>query len=98
MDNAEIAEVIDKSIDYLREHGWTQNTVQDLAGRVCMMSAVYAVFEHNDLPHSGYQAVSNELRKYIGGSPIGYNDTPGRTKKEVIETMKATAKGLRNAA
>lgn len=82
-----------EAAEYIRRHGWCQGTWYNGRG-VCMMEAVRVVT--ND-PRSGfgtnYDNAENHLRNLLGRCPVGYNDTGGRTKEEVIALLERAATG-----
>ena len=83
--------------DYIREHGWCQGEFVNKKGACCMAGARNAVTIGNPQgTHSPYlkdgatrelalrEAVNNEL---FDTWTVPWNDTPGRTKEEVLEVF-----------
>jgi hypothetical protein len=79
--------------DYIREHGWMQGWYIDGLGRCCMLGARNAAICGEPRPANfvDYDQVrrAQELRsammKVIGTQRLpDWNDTPGRTKEEVL--------------
>lgn len=84
----------------LEVYGWTQGAAVDEHGRHCMVGAIEAEIRTVELnPNGGardiYRSISsNDYEVYIktrnlldrltGGCAIGFNDTRGRTKDQVM--------------
>lgn len=64
--------------DYIREHGWTQGTEQDVDGHVCLTGALRLC---SPIPGDGYIAREVFRRRQRAE---GWNDEHGRTSDEVI--------------
>ena len=70
--------------DYIREHGWCQFVVEDKNGCVCALGATGAL----GLRWERELELDNALRNQIQSVAVGvWNDTPGRTKEEVLEVF-----------
>ena len=71
----------------LEEFGWTQFRRQDEKGRVCAIGALRASQANDDKSCDlhGYYALSNVVEELTGDFSIaGFNDAPGRTKRQVL--------------
>lgn len=68
--------------DYVNDATWCQGVGADGEGRMCLIELVNKIF--GDYSGAAY-IVKRQLRDIIGGSIIEWNDTPGRTAKEVAE-------------
>ena len=91
-----------EAANLLEKKGWCQKRAT-LDGKVCMGEALYkATFstelsssEHyfavNKHEREKWKSVNNALSKFIGRDVVGWNDTPGRTKAEVIEKLREAA-------
>ena len=69
---------------YITEHGWTQGTEQDDAGRVCLTGALRLC---SPVPGDSYIARGVFRRR---GRAEGWNDEHGRTAGEVVAYLAAT--------
>lgn len=77
--------------DYIRQHGWCQHKPRERDGRVCLRGAmdIVCVKEHPILGPMvfGYVDMVSAIFKETGMYPIEYNDTPGRTKEEILALL-----------
>lgn len=79
-----------KAAEYIRTHGWCKYQARADDGRVCTMGALYYV-----CPKNHHEDARDHLEKFLGkqasqGIPA-WNDTPGRTKEEVIAALESAA-------
>ncbi len=65
--------------DYIREHGWCQGTFVNKNGCVCAGGAINRACIRDS--HLLYDAFDSEIGTT---NTFGWNDTPGRTKEEVL--------------
>jgi hypothetical protein len=72
----------------IERDGWCQNR-SNVRKRKCLYMAVYKAGKD---PNGSYDGMFM-MRDYIDGSPIGWNDEPGRTKQEVIFALRNCADG-----
>jgi hypothetical protein len=80
-----------KAADLIREHGWCQGK-RNQQGAMCAKEAMerVCVIEHPTLgPMSaGLCDLADAFRAETNGAGIiAFNDTPGRTKEEVLEVF-----------
>lgn len=81
-----------QAADYIRQHGWTQNTYENTAGQVCTSGALLKVTRSDMVvghtyPGSDWTDAVRELNKFVA-EPVAYwNDQPGRTEAEVLEVL-----------
>ncbi len=69
---------------YIRDHGWCQKALMDDEGRVCLLGALGKI--------PGDQAIPRQrLRSIIGINLVNWNNSPKRTKKEVIAALEEAA-------
>lgn len=75
--------------DYIRKHGWVRHRFLDYRGRVCMVGAVRSVCSGSPgVSTANSDRMENALRRIIKEQNlIDWNDTPGRTKDEVLEVF-----------
>ena len=82
------SEVLRQASIKLSQRGWCQNLLQDYkTGSVCLVGALsIANNRGSDIPYTDVQA--RYLEKAIGTIHFSiWNDTPGRTQKEVQEAL-----------
>ena len=90
------------SINYLREHGWTQGKNFNLRGDCCAWGAVIASVEGvgaglNRMAEAQVERTSNVARAFYRFHQVdivAYNDAEGRTKDQVIRALEATLDAL----
>lgn len=76
-----------KAADYIEEHAWCQGTIEDSAGRVCLVGALTKVGGWES-----YATVTDDLSHVLGNTNIvRWNNTPGRTKAEVVAALRGAA-------
>jgi hypothetical protein len=77
---------------YIETHGWCQGALQH-KGRVCIFGAINAAGGHSDMAAS--RTVVEMLRRATHtpawSNIAAWNDTPGRTKAQVIAALKRAA-------
>lgn len=107
---AELADVYEKAAEYLEEHGWCgPGEFNSFSGSMgdgnpsCMAIAISQFSQQTDgrvspLEETAWNFAANalELNSDDGfGAVLRWNDTPGRTADEVINTLHALANKLR---
>lgn len=70
-----------RAAEYIAEHGWTQGTVQDNVGHVCLTGALQKVSENGLDLGIAVAVLGNH------GYGMGWNDQPGRTVGEVTTAL-----------
>ncbi|MDP9145933.1 MAG: hypothetical protein M3N43_14790 [Actinomycetota bacterium] len=70
----------------IEERGWCQTTMEDRAGRVCLLGGIVKSVGYQELGRAAHQFVMGQI-----GSAINFNDTHGRTAAEVIAALRAAA-------
>lgn len=104
---SEVADVLDRAVDVLETHGWTQGSVMkviDGKPRFCAVGAVRVATGFiglngltRDVSAMCLSAeVEDTLMGYVNGLVPAWNDHVLRDKFEVIDAMKSLAKDLRN--
>lgn len=87
----------------IERDGWCQNSMTSPSGQVCLEGALlraYGVkFDHHtgasQMPPNAVFDVLMTIKNRLGGTrPFDWNDTPGRTKEEVVTKLRAVALGL----
>src|SRR5258706_8227498 len=80
--------------NYIEEHGWIQCSYNRKSEGVCILGAYHALTGNED--HSSISKIANFLdTEHLKGDCFvitDYNDTPGRTKEEVIAMLKQAAR------
>ena len=82
-----------KAVEILETSGWTQDSYQNDKGQFCLMGAISqaVILTKKDGQFSLLGQISkkiNPFSPFVATSIIGWNDTPGRTKEEVIDMLK----------
>ena len=85
---------------YIREHGWCQNSVRTDDGRVCAIGAIGMAYDaafHNSRCCEIAITAMNHLDATLarkGHLPdiVKFNDAPGRTAEEVARAMEECAR------
>jgi len=77
-----------RAADYIEKHGWCQHRTETPDG-VCAMSAIYSVAE---VAENGAYAAVRELERRVNRNIINWNDSPLRTKEEVVATMRGVSR------
>ena len=86
-----------KAAELLEQKGWCQGTACNAAGEHCLLGAIWYARYGHDAPHgpvpSKYKwgEVFDRVAPYTARHPADWNDTPGRTKEEVIAALRAAA-------
>jgi hypothetical protein len=106
-DKATRAEVLLRAADYVRQLGWTRNTLQEPDGRVCVMGAINCavlnsttarkpLFERLDFISDLASDVSRTATGYCDtGGLVDWNDTVATSAEEVILVLEQTAANLK---
>lgn len=90
-------EILCKAGELIEKVGWNQGALSNLrTGTVCMLGAINATLSGNPLTGVPFlhikEAVVNELYNRLGmaygHSLAEWNDTPGRTREQVIGVLK----------
>jgi hypothetical protein len=87
------------SATYIEKHGWCQNTLRNLHGQVCLIGSLYGALGYDFSVGSSstniaskVQKTSREFRKRLDvDDEADWNDENGRTKEEVVRTMRRIA-------
>jgi hypothetical protein len=90
------AKVLRDAAAYIEEHGWCQNRLgnsapYDVHGPVCVGGAFMRVLDTDYLPLALCHPAARAFEKYVDRSYVGFNDTPGRTKEDVIAALNGAA-------
>jgi hypothetical protein len=94
--NEVAAQILDGGADWIETHGWRQDGLVGPNGGVCAVKAMC----HASKPWTDFAYALETLKSHLD-LPANvdvaiWNDTPGRTKYEVIDAMRGAAKELRN--
>lgn len=91
-ENLRAAKACRSAASLLEKEGWVQNKWVSDEGR-CISFAVYQANPRMTI--SDRQFAIDELQKSINGeSIVRFNDAPGRTKEQVLDLLRNTAKRL----
>lgn len=85
-------EIAQKTIDILNEYGWTQGAARNTEGAYCLYGAI-SVAIPDRYPSYHRAGFTHLLQTYLGMNLIVWNDTPGRTKAEVIAQLERICDG-----
>jgi hypothetical protein len=78
-----------KAAEYIKEHGWCQNSYSSGSGAVCIAGALNRIGYRSI---ASAQDISSTLHRHIGvDNYIAWQDTPGRTQAEVLKAMRGAA-------
>ncbi len=74
-------EELAKAKQYIIEHGWCQYRSVGYQGTVCLAHAIYLVAP------AQFNDIIKQVWNYTHSDPVVWNDTPGRTKEEVLDLL-----------
>lgn len=83
-----------KAADYIEQHGWCQQVLQDMDGRVCLLGALSFVASGSLCSVRLVGQVGRYLKRTgltKRGTAVVWNDKPGRTKEEVVAVLRGAA-------
>ena len=81
-----------EAADILERRGWCQKHLIDVRGRMCTVGAMTSVWDiEADWDMSVVSEAQDELTKVVGPL-VEWNDTKGRTKEEVLKTLRYVAR------
>ena len=97
----EVGKILLDAADYIERKGWCQRVNSNIGGEVCAWGAIAIVLEVSPdfhvLTHTEQRALV-KLVDYLGGGVrlvgeiVRWNDTPGRTKEQVVAALRAAAR------
>jgi hypothetical protein len=102
VDNDTVAEALEGAANVLRTIGWCQGVgskrILGVTVGYCALGALGKTLGNDtyNVAIAAETAMMRYLRDDHFGTLPPWNDEPGRTSEEVIETMLGTAKALRN--
>jgi hypothetical protein len=96
-DNATIVKILDRAADYV-DQGWCQHDGErEINGQLCYCA--YGAMQKARLDVAFFaltEPVVRAVKKHIGlsdeSSIFDWNDAPGRTQQEVVDTLRAVAR------
>lgn len=88
-------EVIDHAIITLKATGWCQKRSKNEADERCLLGALGSSWNWKEGMDEAatnealilYEAAKDRVREVVGPNLISWNDTPGRTKDEVVAAL-----------
>lgn len=96
------SDMLDECADYVVEHGWMQGGYKNSRGNVCMLGAMMEVVPSRVvITNAGsiWDCANDTLNLLTYPvTVVGYNDSPGRTLDDVVETFRIGAKNCRERA
>lgn len=75
----------------IQKRGWVQGEYKSRAGAYCLVGALETVCGRFtlDFEHKTFTTASTRLLEVVGDFDlVGWNDAPGRTKKQVLKALK----------
>lgn len=78
------ARILLDAADYIEKHGWVQETLRDIDGRVCLLGALISVAGSGDVWHRARVLLADYLRPH--GVPA-WNDNFCCSKQQAIDTL-----------
>jgi hypothetical protein len=92
-----VARLVDKAYALIKTYGWTQKSNGDKKVGFCLMGAVWMSSDSDTRMNAAEFAIEQELIR-LGHKPwpVNFNDTPGRTKGEVLVLLSRTSRDVRN--
>lgn len=91
--------ILDQAAYYIKEFGWIQGASHNSNGFDLVGAVEYTILRNvEDKARSWllWQDALAVLREYLQTSLlVGWNDAPGRTNREVLQALKATAAGIK---
>lgn len=103
----EMADLLNEAADIIAFEGWTQHIAVDLEGRHCLVGALRASANRNNVVPARF-ALQVAVAQHLGMRPtmLGayidilplteWNDTRGRTVDQVVDALRDTAKKILN--
>lgn len=93
-----VAKILLAAADHIEQHGWLQHEVGQQGMPACAIGAM--MFADNEYGGDGdfYESVK-AVTKYLGlehAYIVPWNNTPGRTKEEVIAAFRGAAAVVKN--
>ncbi len=83
-----------EAADLLERRGWCQQHLVDVKGRMCTIGAMTSVWNlANGWDLSVVSEAQNRLTSVVGPL-VEWNDTHGRTKTEVLKTLRSVASNV----
>jgi hypothetical protein len=82
-------EVLLKAAEEIERRGWIQRVAANERG-----CCIWGAFRSIGYSYEGIAPVNlayDVFEDYLGVHPVGWNDTPGRTKEEVLSALRAAA-------
>jgi hypothetical protein len=83
-----IEKLLNDAADYLETYGWIQGAAGSNGGPACVIGAL-AFCGPDEFQCFG--DATERLRSYLGCYIAAWNDTPGRTKEEVVRALRLAA-------
>lgn len=77
-----------RAIAEIEKCGWCQKQYNSPKGEICLMTALSRAFFFYPDRDANHALVLHRLLKKIRTGIVSWNDTPGRTKEEVIDVLR----------
>jgi hypothetical protein len=106
MDKEKLADLFERSADYLEAHGWLRGSLWNPAGACCARGAMLKVTGQESYGATAFfigrelAQADAYLAKFLGSQGVdgvvAWNNAEERTQYEVIDAFRGAAKELRN--
>lgn len=86
--------ILHRAADLIEQRGWCQNSLQDFKGRMCSIGAIQMAESNAKMTTQAAVKLSNYIQKMNidrWGLVANWNDAKGRSKEEVVATIRAAA-------
>ena len=93
------AKVLRDAAAYIEQHGWCSHKLHDGSGSVCVVGALNMVLYGKPIsfgPNRPERPLAcDAIHRFVGNkSAVDWNNTPGRTKAEVVAALNGAADAL----
>ena len=86
------SDLLHRAADLLEEFGWRQMHIGSKAqGAFCALGATNEARRDLDAPEAVWKGARRILAGIVGGPVAHWNDTPGRTRTEVVAAIRRAA-------
>lgn len=97
-----VATVLNQCADHLEQYGWCQFELGYPQQPMCAIGVLsHHTSGEKSIPMSSYTKARNAIAAYVGvhygagkGGLVDWNNTPGRTKEEVIAAFRGAANSV----
>lgn len=94
VDASELRQLLTGARNAILKHGWVQHKAGSLGEGFCLVGAIVAVSSKRSTVYGNGADVYRFLSKFTDGSPVHWNDAPGRTREEVLELLETAIEAV----